>query len=77
MPDLSAIVAEIVAEMAAAPDQGVPASYIPPLAAVSPAKFDIAVIEADGTCHLSAIVADVPYSSGGGSSIAIDLLDGR
>jgi glutaminase len=53
MPDLSAIVAEIAAEMADAPDRGTPASYIPPLAAVSPARFGIAVIEADGTCHLA------------------------
>ncbi|MBJ6121584.1 glutaminase [Sphingomonas mollis] len=51
--DLSAIVADIAAEMAAAPDRGTPASYIPPLAAVDPGKFGIAVIEADGTCHLA------------------------
>ncbi len=51
--DLPTIVAEIAAEMAAAPDRGNPADYIPPLAAVDPAKFGMAVIEADGTCHLA------------------------
>ncbi len=51
--DLPTIVAEIAAEMAAAPDRGKPADYIPPLAAVDPAKFGMAVIEADGTCHLA------------------------
>ena len=51
--DLPTIVADIAAEMAAAPDRGKPADYIPPLAAVDPAKFGMAVIEADGTCHLA------------------------
>ena len=51
--DLSAIVADIAAEMAAAPDRGRPADYIPPLAAVDPNRFGIAVIEMDGTCHLA------------------------
>ena len=51
--DLSAIVADIAAEMAAAPDRGTPADYIPPLACVDPARFGMAVIEADGTCHLA------------------------
>ena len=51
--DLSAIVADIAAEMAAAPDRGRVADYIPPLAGVDPARFGIAVIEMDGTCHLA------------------------
>jgi len=51
--DLSAIVADIAGEMAAAPDRGRVADYIPPLAAVDPARFGIAVIEMDGTCHLA------------------------
>ncbi|WP_344694192.1 glutaminase [Sphingomonas cynarae] len=51
--DLSAIVADIAAEMAAAPDRGRPADYIPPLAAIDPNRFGIAVIEMDGTCHLA------------------------
>ena len=59
--DLSAIVADIAAEMAAAPDRGKPADYIPPLAGVDPAKFGMAVIEADGTCHLAGD-ADEPFS---------------
>ena len=59
--DLSAIVADIADEMAAAPDRGTPAAYIPPLAAVDPARFGIAVIEADGTCHLAGD-AEEPFS---------------
>ena len=51
--NLSAIVADIAAEMAAAPDRGRVADYIPPLAGVDPARFGIAVIEMDGTCHLA------------------------
>ena len=51
--DLSAIVADIATEMAAAPDRGRVADYIPPLAGVDPARFGIAVIEMDGTCHLA------------------------
>ncbi len=50
---LSQIVADIAEEMKAAPDRGTPAAYIPPLAKVDPAKFGMAVIEADGTCHLA------------------------
>lgn len=51
--NLSAIVADIAAEMADAPDRGTPADYIPPLARVDPNRFGMAVIEADGTCHLA------------------------
>ncbi len=51
--DLSQIVADIAEEMKAAPDRGTPAAYIPPLAKVDPAKFGMAVVEADGTCHLA------------------------
>ncbi|MDF7776617.1 glutaminase [Sphingomonas sp. AOB5] len=61
MTDLSAIVSEIAAEMAAAPDRGTPASYIPPLASVDPARFGIAVIEADGTAHVAGD-GDMPFS---------------
>ncbi|WP_298092722.1 glutaminase [uncultured Sphingomonas sp.] len=53
MVDLSAVVAEIAAEMKAAPDRGVPAQYIPGLRDVDPARFGMAVIEMDGTCHLA------------------------
>lgn len=61
MPDLSAIVADIAAEMAAATDRGTVASYIPPLAAVSPARFGIAIVEANGTLH-AAGDAETPFS---------------
>ncbi|WP_413060481.1 glutaminase [Sphingomonas carotinifaciens] len=53
MVDLSAVIAEIAAEMKAAPDRGVPAQYIPGLRDVDPARFGMAVIEVDGTCHLA------------------------
>ncbi|MDG2534707.1 glutaminase [Sphingomonas sp. HITSZ_GF] len=49
MKRLSQIVADIAAEMAAAPDRGTPAQYIPPLAAVDPAHFGIAIVLADGS----------------------------
>jgi len=52
MPDLGAIVADIAAEMKAAPDRGRVADYIPPLAAVPLERFGMAVIMADGTAHL-------------------------
>jgi len=61
MTDLATIVAEIAAEMAEAPDRGTPATYIPPLAAVDPHRFGIAVIEADGTAHLAGD-AEIPFS---------------
>ena len=53
MEGLDRIVAEIAAEMAAAPDRGTVASYIPPLGAVPVSKFGIAVVTADGDCHLA------------------------
>ena len=59
--DLDRIVAEIAAEMAAMSDRGRVADYIPPLAAVSPDRFGIAVVLADGTCHLAGD-ADEPFS---------------
>ncbi|MES2988092.1 MAG: glutaminase [Pseudomonadota bacterium] len=61
MSDLSRIVAEIAQEMAEASDRGTPATYIPPLAAVSPERFGIAVVEADGTTHLAGD-ATTPFS---------------
>lgn len=59
--DLAAIVTEIAAEMKAAPHRGKVADYIPPLAAVDPGKFGMAVILADGTTHLGGD-ADEPFS---------------
>ncbi|WCT74374.1 glutaminase [Sphingomonas naphthae] len=61
MPDIATIVREIAEEMAAAPDRGQVATYIPPLAAVSPRRFGMAVIEADGTAHLAGD-AEAPFS---------------
>ena len=61
MADIGAIVREIAAEMAAAADRGIVADYIAPLAAIDPAKFGIAVIEADGTAHVAGD-ADEPFS---------------
>ena len=51
MPDLAAIVADIAAEMREAPDRGVVADYIPPLAAIDSARFGIAIVAADGAVH--------------------------
>jgi glutaminase len=48
MPDLTAIVADITAEMLAAPDRGAPAAYIPSLARVDVARFGMAVVTIDG-----------------------------
>ena len=59
--DLAAIVADIAAEMKAAPERGRVADYIPPLACVDPAKFGIAVILADGTTYLGGD-AEEPFS---------------
>ncbi|KQM67752.1 glutaminase A [Sphingomonas sp. Leaf17] len=53
MDSLAAIVADIAAEMAAAPDRGAVADYIPPLATVPLSHFGMAVVEADGTCHVA------------------------
>ena len=60
-PQLDKIVAAIAAEMKAAPDRGKVADYIPPLACISPAKFGIAVVLADGTSHLGGD-AEEPFS---------------
>ena len=53
MDPLSTIVADIAAEMAAAPDRGAVADYIPPLATVPLSRFGMAVVEADGTVHVA------------------------
>ncbi len=46
--DLAQIVADIGAEMAAAPDRGKVADYIPELGAIDPARFGMAIVTADG-----------------------------
>lgn len=61
MPDLSAVVQEIAAEMAARPDRGEVARYIPELARVDPHQFGIAVIDADGAAAVGGD-ADAPFS---------------
>lgn len=48
MPDLDAIVADIIATMAQAEERGAVAAYIPELAKVDPAQFGIAIVTADG-----------------------------
>ena len=53
MPDTSKLVAAIAARMAALPDRGKVADYIPELAKVAPDHFGIAVIMADGTEHIA------------------------
>ncbi|WP_420383150.1 glutaminase [Novosphingobium sp.] len=59
--DLKAITAEIAAEIARATDRGLVADYIPALGAISPAHFGMAIVLADGTCHLAGD-ADVAFS---------------
>ena len=61
MADIANIVAEIAAEMAAAPHRGKVADYIPALARVDIARFGIAVTLADGTVHVGGD-ADIPFS---------------
>ena len=61
MMDIGSIVAEIAAEMAQETERGRVADYIAPLAAVDPARFGMAVVTADGTCHLAGD-ADLPFS---------------
>jgi len=60
-PELGKVVREIADEMAARPDRGKVATYIPELANVDPRQFGIAVIAADGETALGGD-ADVPFS---------------
>lgn len=61
MADIASIVRDIAAAMAREENRGRVADYIPPLAAVDPARFGIAVATADGQVH-SAGDADQPFS---------------
>ena len=61
MTDIGSIVAEIAAEMAEEADRGRVADYIAPLAGVDPARFGMAVVTADGACHLAGD-ADMAFS---------------
>ncbi len=55
------MVADIAAAMAVEADRGTVANYIPPLARISPDKFGIALVTADGAVH-AAGDADEPFS---------------
>ena len=59
--DLHSILTDIAAEMAAAPDRGRVADYIPELGRVDPALFGIALALPDGTC-LTAGDAGIAFS---------------
>jgi glutaminase len=59
--DVGEIVRQIAQDMASIVDRGHVADYIPPLAKVDPKHFGMAVVEADGTCHLAGD-AEVPFS---------------
>jgi len=61
LQDLGAIIADIAAEIAHATDRGHVADYIPALGTISANHFGMAVILADGTCHLAGD-AQVPFS---------------
>jgi glutaminase len=61
MTDLARLVCEVAADMADIAERGTVASYIPPLAAIDPARFGIAIVTADGTIH-AAGDADEPFS---------------
>ena len=50
---IARIVTDIAVEMREVADRGTVASYIPPLAGVSPDKFGIAVVMADGAVHVA------------------------
>ncbi|MFM9936199.1 MAG: glutaminase [Novosphingobium sp.] len=61
MSHLAAIVGDIAEEMRGASQRGRVADYIPPLAAVSPDRFGIAVVLADGTEYFGGD-AEEPFS---------------
>ena len=51
MTSITTIIEDIAEEMRGVSERGAVADYIPPLACVDPAKFGMAVIEADGQVH--------------------------
>lgn len=53
MDRLQDIVEDIAAEIALAAERGKVADYIPDLARISTRHFGIAIVEADGTCHVA------------------------
>jgi glutaminase len=62
MHRLDEIVEEIAIEMAGATHRGEVATYIPNLASVSPTHFGIAIVEANGSCHVAGD-ADLAFSN--------------
>ena len=61
MRDIQPVLDQIAADMAAAPDRGKVAAYIPALARIDPAQFGIAIVTADGQ-GFAAGNADVAFS---------------
>src|SRR4051812_11015051 len=61
MGDVGGIVRAIAREMKGSQDRGTVADYILPLATVDPSCFGIAVVEADGRCHVAGD-AETPFS---------------
>ncbi|EHH69467.1 glutaminase [Gluconobacter morbifer] len=61
MTQIADIIAAIAEEMRIAAERGTVASYIPPLARVDLGRFGMAVIDADGHCHIVGD-ADEPFS---------------
>jgi glutaminase len=61
LPDIQAVVQEIVDEMRQMPDRGEVASYIPELARVDPKSFGLVVIDAEGKVFEGGD-SDAPFS---------------
>lgn len=61
MADIGRIVHEVAEEMAAHPERGEVASYIPPLAHVDPGQFGLCIVTSDGATH-AAGDAEEPFS---------------
>ncbi len=61
MTDLARLVRDIAQEMAAEPDRGEVATYIPPLATIDPARFGLCIVTADGQAHCAGD-AEEPFS---------------
>jgi glutaminase len=59
--NLPSLIGAIVAEARGATERGKVADYIPSLAAIDPARFGIAIVTADGDCHVGGD-GDVPFS---------------
>lgn len=53
MTEIARLVRDIADEMAALPERGEVATYIPPLAAIDPRRFGLCVATADGAVHMA------------------------